>query len=125
VNATLVALFALFDLAVAAAAIAFILRRNPAAALLASSLGQPGGKPLEALRALEQQVDESLEGSWNGDRATLPMAIDELLSRLDVRMREQGLPLDRERLKPLVAQLIVARHRVDPRDVREAMRQVA
>ena len=76
-------------------------------------------------REMEAETEEFLRANWSGDPVTLAGPVGELLSRFEQKMRDRGLPLDREQLKPMLARLIEHKHLASSRDVQEAMKQVA
>lgn len=121
-NTLWIAAFVLADVLLTAAVLLFVIRRRGG---VAGALGFDPKQALEVSRQLESDATEYLRANWSGDPSTLPQALTGLLDRVESKLAEEQLPLDRERLKPIVLQIVTAKHLADGREAREAMKKVA
>ncbi len=121
-NPVWIALFVLADVLVTAAVLLFVIRRRGG---VAGVLGFDPKQALQVSRQLESDAEQYLRANWSGDASTLPQALTGLLDRVETKLAEEHLPLDRERLKPIVLQIVTAKHLADSHEAREAMKKVA
>lgn len=121
-NSLWIAAFILFDMMVTAAVLLYVIRRRGGVA------GVIGFDPKQAMgvsRELEADAEQYLRSNWSGDSTTLPQALTGLLDRVESKLAAEHMALDRERIKPIVLQIVTAKHLADARDAREAMKKVA
>ncbi len=84
---------------------------------------------LEKFRAFNQTaadlVGNQLRSSYSGDPETLPALLSDLLTQLENKAKEEGLPLQREALKLVLLRAVRAQDGISARDAQSAMRKVA
>ena len=114
--------FILFDVIATAAVLLWIIRKRGG---VAGVLGFDPKQAMSISRDMEHDAEEYLRANWSGDPSTLPAALDALLVRFEQRMAAEHLPLERARLKPIVLQIVEAKHLANSHDAREAMKKVA
>jgi len=122
VNPVWIVAFVLFDIIVTAAVLLWVIRKRGG---IAGAIGFDPKQAMGVSRELEAEAERYLRANWSGDKSTLPVALGELLTRFETRLAEEHMPLDRERLKPLLLQVVHAKHLADDHDAREAMKKVA
>lgn len=121
-NTVWIVAFVLADVLVTAAVLLFVIRRRGG---VAGTLGFDPKQALQVSRQLESDAEQYLRSTWSGDPSTLPEALTGLLDRVESKLAEEHLPLGREQLKPIVLQIVTAKHLADGREAREAMKKVA
>ena len=121
-NSLWIAAFILFDMIVTAAVLLYVIRRRGG---IAGVLGFDPKQAMSVSRELEADAEQYLRANWSGDSTTLPQALTGLLDRVESKLASEHMSLDRERIKPIVLQIVTAKHLADARDAREAMKKVA
>lgn len=121
-NTLWIAAFILFDMIVTAAVLLYVIRRRGG---IAGALGFDPKQAMGVSRELEADAEQYLRSNWSGDSTTLPQALTGLLDRVESKLASEHMSLDRERIKPIVLQIVTAKHLADARDAREAMKKVA
>lgn len=121
-NSLWIAAFILFDIIVTAAVLLLVIRRRGG---IAGALGFDPKQAMGVSRELEADAEQYLRSNWSGDSTTLPQALTGLLDRVESKLASEHMALDRERIKPIVLQIVTAKHLADARDAREAMKKVA
>ena len=121
-NSLWIAAFILFDMIVTAAVLLYVIRRRGG---IAGVLGFAPKLAMSVSRELEADAEQYLRANWSGDSTTLPQALTGLLDRVESKLASEHMELDRERIKPIVLQIVTAKHLADARDAREAMKKVA
>ncbi|MBK7368613.1 MAG: hypothetical protein IPJ04_12075 [Candidatus Eisenbacteria bacterium] len=121
-NSLWIAAFILFDMIVTAAVLLYVIRRRGG---IAGVLGFDPKQAMSVSRELEADAEQYLRANWSGDSTTLPQALTGLLDRVESKLASEHMELDRERIKPIVLQIVTAKHLADARDAREAMKKVA
>ncbi|MBI5168753.1 MAG: hypothetical protein HZA61_04610 [Candidatus Eisenbacteria bacterium] len=121
-NSLWIVAFILFDVLVTAAVLLVVIRRRGG---VAGAIGFDPKQAMGVSRELEADAEQYLRANWSGDSTTLPQALTGLLDRVESKLAAEHLELDRERLKPIVLQIVTAKHLADARDAREAMKKVA
>lgn len=121
-NSLWIAAFILFDMLVTAAVLLYVIRRRGG---VAGVLGFDPKQAMGVSRELEADAEQYLRANWSGDSTTLPQALTGLLDRVESKLAAEHMELDRERIKPIVLQIVTAKHLADARDAREAMKKVA
>ena len=121
-NSLWIAAFILLDIIVTAAVLLLVIRRRGG---IAGALGFDPKQAMGVSRELEADAEQYLRSNWSGDSTTLPQALTGLLDRVESKLASEHMALDRERIKPIVLQIVTAKHLADARDAREAMKKVA
>lgn len=70
-------------------------------------------------------IRDHMQANYSGNPADLPEVLPDLLGRVQSRLMEKGVRLERPMLKRVVAQMITIHKLADPREVENAMKHVA
>jgi hypothetical protein len=124
-NPLWIALLVAFDIAVAMAVIAFVLRKRGIIGGAVATLGVDLARFKTFSDTAETLVSEYMRANYSGQKESLPGLLSDLMSQLDARAKADGMPLDRGALKLVLFRSISAQRLAAPRDVQIALRDVA
>lgn len=116
----------LFDIAVTAAAVLFVLK------LRAARTSKLAPDPLQEFRALfefskqnHERIAEYVKANWSGSPEALPQVLENLMAQLEREAGERQLPADRDMLKIIVSRSLEGHKIARGGDLRRALEKVA
>jgi hypothetical protein len=123
-NTTVIAVFVVVDIIVTAAVLWIIFTRRKADGA-PNLFGFDFGRFKRFTDEAHAEVGEYLRANYSGDPQQLPGVLPPLLDRLQARAQSEGLPLEREMLKTVIARSAAMHKVAKQNDVAHALDRVA